>query len=176
MRRLLTTACLAGLLLPIAAATPALAEKPLPGGANSVQETFDAWTVSCAHQNNAKRCALAQQQVDQHSRERVLAIELSVAPGDKLRGTLILPFGLALEKAIKLQIDDAPPASTLRVRTCVPIGCLVNLSFDSHFVAALRKGTSLKVNAVADGGKEADFAISLKGFPAALDRMTELTK
>ncbi|MBZ9742191.1 MULTISPECIES: invasion associated locus B family protein [unclassified Mesorhizobium] len=43
-------------------------------------------------------------------------------------------------------------------------------------MAALRKGTSLKVKVVADSGKETDFALSLKGFPGALDKTAALLK
>lgn len=168
----------AGLWLPIAAAMPAMAQTQavLPGGASSIEETFDAWTVNCSEQKGAKHCALSQQQVDQKSQQRMIAIELSAAPAGKVQGNLILPFGLALDQGVRLQIDTAAAASPLPIRTCVPIGCLVSLAFDAKFVAALRKGTSLKVNAVADGGKAANFSISLKGFPAALDRTAALAK
>ncbi|MDP1909833.1 MAG: invasion associated locus B family protein, partial [Hyphomicrobium sp.] len=149
---------------------------PLPGGASSIQETFDAWTVNCAEQKGAKHCSMAQEQVDQHSRQRVIAIELGVAPAGKIKGTLILPFGLALAHGVRLQIDSAPAEPTLPIRTCVPIGCLVSLTFDAKSVAALRKATTLKVEAVADSGNAADFSISLKGFPAALDRTAALAK
>ncbi|WP_263493422.1 invasion associated locus B family protein [Mesorhizobium sp. ES1-6] len=43
-------------------------------------------------------------------------------------------------------------------------------------MAALRNGTSLKVKVVADGGKETNLALSLKGFPSALDRTAALLK
>lgn len=178
MSALFRTACLAGLWMSLMAATPAMAETPssLPGGASSIQETFDAWMVTCSEQKGAKHCALSQQQVDQHSRQRVIAIELSVARAGKVKGTLILPFGLALAEGVRLQIDAAPAEPPLPIRTCVPIGCLVSLTFDAKSVAALRKAAILKVAAVADGGKAANFSISLKGFPAALDRTAGLAK
>lgn len=55
-----------------------------------------------------------------------------------------------------------------------PRGCVVDLSVDSGTLAALRKGSSLKVKVVADGGKETNLALSLKGFPSALDKTTAL--
>jgi invasion protein IalB len=177
MRALFRTAWLAGLWIPLLAAPPALAEtpSPLPGGASSIQETFDAWTVNCAVQKGAKHCSMAQEQVDQHSRQRVIAIELGIAAG-KVEGTLILPFGLALAHGVQLQIDSAPAEPPRPIRTCIPVGCLVSLTFDAKSVAALRKATTLKVAAVADSGKAANFSISLKGFPAALDRTIALAK
>jgi invasion protein IalB len=168
----------AGLLAAIAAAAPAAAQTSagLPGGANSLQETFENWTVACVLQDAVKRCALSQQQTDQQSHQRVLAIELNTFSADKADGVLVLPFGLALDSGVTLQVDDAPAGPTLRFRTCLPVGCVVPLSFDGKFVSTLRKGGALKVNAFADGGKDAAFTISLKGFPAALDRTTALAK
>ncbi len=169
---------LAGLLAAIAATAPVAAQTSgaLPGGANSLQETFESWTVACVQQSAGKRCALSQQLTDEQSRQRMLAIELSAPSADTVDGTLVLPFGLALDSGVTLQIDEAPAGRPLRFRTCLPVGCLVALSFDATEAAALRKGAALKVNAVADGGKDAVFTISLKGYPAALDRMTTLAQ
>jgi invasion protein IalB len=172
------TARVAGLLAAIALAAPVGAQTSgtLPGGANSVQETFENWIVACVQQGAAKHCALSQQQADQQSRQRVLAIELTASSPDAVAGTLLLPFGLALDSGVTLQIDDAPAGAPLRFRTCLPAGCLIPLSFDAARAATLRKGANLRVNAVADGGKDAVFTISLKGYPAALDRMIALAK
>jgi invasion protein IalB len=172
------TARLAGLLAAIALAASAGAQTSgaLPGGANSLQETFENWIVACVQQGAGKHCALSQQQADQQSHQRVLAIELTASSPDAVAGTLVLPFGLALDSGVTLQIDDAPAGAPVRFRTCLPGGCLVPLSFDAARASALRKGANLRVNAVADGGKDAVFTISLKGYPAALDRMIALTK
>lgn len=158
---------------PIAAAETAPAT--LPGGATSLQETFSDWQVGCVVQGSVKRCAITQEQVNQQSRQRVLAAELTLA-GDKLDGVLLMPFGLALDKGVALQIDDQPATSTLRFRTCVPGGCLVPLNFDGKTVAALRVGSVLKLRAAADGGQDQLYTISLKGFAPALDRIAVLSK
>ncbi|MBZ9811081.1 MULTISPECIES: invasion associated locus B family protein [unclassified Mesorhizobium] len=152
-------------------------EAGLPGGATSLREGHGDWTVSCnvTTQNGAaaKACALSQEQTDAQSRQRVLAME--VRPnGEMVQGTLILPFGLALDQGVTLQIDDGVVLPALRFRTCLPGGCLVDLSFEGDTLAALRNGTSLKVKVVADGGKETNLALSLKGFPGALDRTAAL--
>jgi invasion protein IalB len=167
----------AALTIAIAATAPLAAQTAaeLPGGANSLQETYENWTVSCSLQGGAKRCALSQQELDQQSRQRVLAIELAPL-ADKADGTLVLPFGLLIDRGVTLRVDDSAPLPILRFRTCVPAGCLVTLAFDAKFVAELRKGAALKINAIADGGKDAAFSISLKGFPAAFDRTAALTK
>jgi invasion protein IalB len=141
-----------------------------------LQEMHGDWRVACAQPSGKKVCALSQQQTDKDTRQLLLAIELNAAAAEKAEGTLILPFGLALERPITLQIDEAVAGPTLHVRTCLPVGCLVSLTFDPTMTALLRKGTVLTVKATADGGQQMAFKISLKGFSDALDRTAALTK
>lgn len=151
----------------------------LPGGASTLRESYGDWIVSCAVRkvNGAagKACVLAQEQVDRRSKQRVLAIELrpKSAGAD---GTLALPFGLALEKGISLQIDEGQALPELTFRTCVPTGCLASVNLNGNAISSLRKGKSLGINVVADGGREMKFAISLNGFSGALDRTITLLK
>ncbi len=149
---------------------------PLPGGASSLNETYKDWQVSCTLQGNLKRCSMSQQQVNQQSRQRMLAIEITTVATNKSEGILMLPFGLALDAGVKLQIDDGGTGQPIRFRTCLPAGCLVPLSFDAATVAGLRRATALKVIATADGGTATPFSISLQGFGTALDRIAVLTK
>ena len=98
------------------------------------------------------------------------------AAGNMVSGTLVLPFGLALESGVTLQIDEKPAMAPVRFRTCIPAGCLVNVTFDAPALATLRAGAALKIKAVADGGAAAPFSISLQGFGAALDRVATLSR
>jgi invasion protein IalB len=146
----------------------------LPGGASSLNETYKDWRATCAQQGNQKRCVLSQVQAQQNG-QRVLAIELNAPNGNTVSGTLVLPFGLALDSGVTFQIDDKPAMQPLRFRTCVPAGCLVSVTFEAPTLVALRAGTALKVRAVADGGGATPFSISLQGFATALDRMAVLS-
>jgi invasion protein IalB len=147
----------------------------LPGGASSLQETFGDWQVACMVQGAEKHCATTQEQVNQQSHQRVFAVEIGSA-GEKLEGVLLMPFGLSLDRGISLQIDDQPAQPVLRFRTCLPGGCLVPLTFDAKTAALLRSGTTLKAKAVAEGGPEQVYTISLKGFSQAIDRVAVLIK
>ncbi|QCI66762.1 invasion associated locus B family protein [Phreatobacter stygius] len=160
---------------PAAAPAAAPVASTLPGGASSLQETYQDWQVACLQQGAGKRCALSQQQADPQSRQRVLAIELTTV-ADKAEGVLVLPFGLALDKGVTLQIDDGPVGQPLRFRTCLPAGCLVPLSFDARAVATLRRGTAIKAKVTTDDGRETTFSISLKGLAPALDRTAVLLR
>lgn len=151
------------------------AASSLPGGASSLNETYKDWRVACVQQGTAKRCVLSQVQAQQNG-QRVLAIELNTPGGKLISGTLVLPFGLALDSGVTFQIDEKPEMQPVRFRTCMPGGCLVSIAFDAPTLAALRAGTALKINAVADGGAAAPFSISLQGFATALDRVAALSR
>lgn len=146
-----------------------------PGGATSLQETYQDWRVTCQVANNVKRCVLVQQQ-NQQNGQHVLAIELSAPSGHTVAGILALPLGLALDAGVTFQIDEKPAMPPMRLRTCVPVGCLVNISFDAATVTALRAGTTLKIKATADGGAPLPLSISLRGFGTALDRVRALSR
>jgi invasion protein IalB len=169
--RILAVAALA-----VVSGTPITAQtSSLPGGASSLNETYKDWTVACAQTGATKRCVLSQVQTQQN-RQRVLAVELNAPAGNTVSGTLVLPFGLALDSGVAFQIDDKPAMAPVRFRTCIPTGCLVNVTFDAAMIVALRSGTALKVKAVADGGAAAPFSISLQGFGTALDRVAALSR
>lgn len=147
----------------------------LPGGATSLNETYADWVVACQVANNAKRCVMSQQQ-NQQNGQRVLALELNAPSGNTVSGTLVLPFGLALDPGVTFQIDDKPAMQPLRFRTCVPAGCLVPVTFDAPTLVVLRAAAALKIKAVADGGTAAPFAIPLQGLSTALDRLEALSR
>ncbi len=147
----------------------------LPGGASSLNETYQDWSVACVQDTSAKRCVLSQVQAQQNG-QRLLAIELNAPSVNSVSGTLVLPFGLALEPGVTYQIDDKPAMQPVHFHTCIPVGCLVSVTFDAPTLAALRAGAALKVKAVAVGGAAAPFSISLQGFGTALDRVETLAR
>ena len=147
----------------------------LPGGASQLQETHGDWRVACAQQAQKPVCVLSQQQSDKDSRQLVVAIELRATGTGKAEGTLVLPFGLAVTKPVTVQVDDGA-STTLSFRTCVPVGCVVPLTFEPLTIAALRKGSVLSVKATADNAQQVAFKISLNGFGTAFDRTAALSK
>jgi invasion protein IalB len=148
----------------------------LPGGANSLQEAHGDWRVACAPENTQTKCAISQQLFDKDSRQRILAIELHASTADQAIGTIVLPFGLTLEKGITLQIDEAAKVPPRYFRTCLPTGCIVPVTFDSASIAAMRSAHTLSVKATGDIGQEIAFVVSLNGFGSALDRAVALSK
>jgi invasion protein IalB len=148
----------------------------LPGGATSLQETYDDWLVQCATQQTGKACAMQQEQRAQETGQRVLAIELRPA-GTGVEGVVILPFGLALAKGATVQVDEGKVSAPLAFSTCLPAGCVAPLTFNAEMLQGLRKGSALKINVTPDGGGEPiALSVSLKGFSAAFDRTAVLVK
>lgn len=179
MIKALTLLPLIGTLLavsPVMAQGTPPASPALPGGASSLQETYEDWSVVCAQPNGQKTCAMSQQQLDGRTRQRVMAIELTAPGAGKVDGVLLLPFGLSFEQGVTLQIDEMAAGPALRFRTCLASGCLVPVSFDAKMIASLRKAASLKIKANSDNGQEVALALSLKGFGGALDRVATLMK
>jgi invasion protein IalB len=163
-----------------AAVAFAVAQEPtLPGGAASLRETHGDWAVACAVQTQnskkTKSCVLSQEQFAKETRQRVVAIELKPTAGG-VKGMLVLPFGLALDKGVTYQLDEGQPGTVQRFRTCLPAGCLVAIDFDARVANSLKSAKVLRIKAVADGGQDTAFSISLKGFPGAFDRTVALMK
>ena len=165
------------LILPLAG--PAPADTGLPGGATSLQETYDSWTVSCRMADGGgktvKQCALSQTQIDKSSGKHLL--EVDVAPnGTGAAVTLVLPFGLDLGQGVALQLDAAAPSAPVPFATCLPVGCIARAALDDKALAAYRAGSTLRLKARAEGGNGIDFTVGLKGFSAAFDRVAALLK
>jgi invasion protein IalB len=137
-----------------------------------------------AAQPAGRICTMLQQLTVTQGGQRVLAIELRPSPAGtsggaanaSADGVMMLPFGLALSRGVSLQIDTVslPPVS---IRTCLPAGCVAPLHFDAQAFAALRRAAALKVRVSPDdGGADAQWAISLKGFGPAFDRLAVLQR
>jgi invasion protein IalB len=160
----------AGLATGLIVATSTLAAGGLPGGASSLTESYGDWAVACttADEGAAKvGCAISQQQATQQG-ERFLSIELHL-DADSAQGILILPFGLNVGAGVRFQVDDGAPTER-PFRTCLPVGCVVELRLDAATLDAFRAGKAFDVVAQADKGGDATFAISLKGVADALAR------
>ncbi|QUS40502.1 invasion associated locus B family protein [Tardiphaga alba] len=155
-------------------ATKAMA---LPGGSSSLQETFEGWTLQCAATEAGRACNVQQQQRHRESKQLVLAVELATGANGAVSGAFVLPFGLRLASGAVLQIDDLPVSQPIAFSTCLPVGCVVPLTFDKAAITRLRSAKALKVTAAAnEDGKAVPFAVSLNGLPAALDRLAALSQ
>lgn len=132
------------------------AAQALPGGASEIQETHGDWRVTCASPDGTTVLRVHAAADRQGQSTLVIGIELKPTSATKAEGTIILPFGLAVDKAVAMRIDDGT-TQTAHFRTCLPVGCVVPVVFDDTLVASLRKGAILNVTATTDNGREAGF-------------------
>ncbi|MDR1990687.1 MAG: invasion associated locus B family protein [Acidobacteriaceae bacterium] len=179
---LTTTPAAAQARPPASGTAPASSTTPTPAGGvatvepTSLQENYDDWAVSCLVRDGKKVCGMSQQQVDKDRGQRVLALEITSITAEQAEGNLLLPFGLAVNTPITLQVDGTAFGSALPYRTCLAGGCLVSVKVERANLGRLRSGTSLTVHATVDGGQSITFTLSLKGFGAAFDRTAVLLK
>ncbi|MFQ0815915.1 invasion protein [Brucella anthropi] len=160
----------------LAASTLGAAAASLPGGASTLTETYQDWTIACQAQKETTNCTMSQAQNSSQTGQRVLTVELRNMAGGKTEGVLLMPFGLDLAKGASLKIDQSE-APALRYSTCLPQGCLAPLSFDAKEVAKLKTAGNLNITATAlSPSQPVAFKVSLKGFGSALDRIAALTK
>ena len=146
----------------------------LPGGASTLTETFEDWTVACSSGNSSTQCVVSQTHAQKNG-QRVLDIRMSpVADTDGNNASLTLPFGLEFSRGVTVQLDDGKPGKPFSFKTCLPGGCLVPLSLDKTMTDAMRKGTALKLTATSIQNTAVPLIVSLKGFGAALDRASTL--
>lgn len=159
-------------------AAPAAAPSPLPGGASSIQESYEDWRVLCSVANNAKQCTIQQVQLDTKTGQRVLAVELVPNGDGGASGNLIMPFGLQLDAGVALALDAGASGKPLPFKTCIASGCLVPLTLSANTIAALRVGKQLKLTtrSIDVNAKPLVFPVSLNGFGAALDRAVAILK
>ncbi|WP_338723097.1 invasion associated locus B family protein [Devosia sp. XK-2] len=173
-----TRLCLASVAaLAISTSIASAQEAGLPGNASSLRESHGDWQVTCAVPEGVVHCAMSQTQVNGESRQRVVSIELANG-GDTIavNGALVLPFGLDLASGVALRLDEASTGAAQPFRTCLPVGCVVDVAFEANTVASIRAGSRLDVIATTDRGQEMIFTISLSGFSSAHDRVSELLR
>lgn len=171
--RLRQLLCLATLAM-IMPAVPAMAQG-LPNGVSNLQETYEDWRLTCAMRENRPACLVTQDQSQQNG-QRLLTAEFQPQADGRAIINLLLPFGILFDAGVAASIDGQPPLSTLRIRTCLPTGCIAVFAADTAILAKLRAGSRLNLKVITASNSNLDFPISLKGLSAAFDRANALIK
>ncbi|MCE2563116.1 invasion associated locus B family protein [Komagataeibacter sp. FNDCF1] len=147
----------------------------LPGGATSINETYQDWRVICQQADKRAGCIMVQQVIDQKTRKTVMNMELST-DRQGLRGIVLLPFGLDLGKGIALKVDNTVLGQPIAFRTCLPAGCIAPLSFDVSALSHLQASKTMQIAAVSVRGQNIAFPVSLNGFFNAFGRIKAISK
>lgn len=151
-----------------------VSEHVLPGGASSLNETYQDWRLICQQTATASRCAISQQEFDGKTHQRIVSIELT-SSANQMSGVVVLPFGLALNKGAELHADGKTLGNILNFSTCVPAGCLVPVSFDHTQLDTLQMAKKVEVKFSTLTGQQITLPISNKGLDKAVNRLAALS-
>lgn len=171
---LVLTLCLAATVrAPVVLAQSEAVEQP-----DQLTESYQDWLVRCrrADADSDIGCEMVQQLTAASSGQTVL--QLRIAPGGEDGahiGILLVPLAILVQQPITLSVDGETLLEA-RVSSCVQAGCIAPFNIDQDQWTRLRSGGSLAVRLATAGTREIyEAALSLAGFTAASNRLTELS-
>ena len=173
---------LSGLALTALFSGAALAQAQAPAAAPQAVgqpeiKTIGDWAVRCYPVQSASPCDMFQQQNEKDSQQRILALSLAYIPHlDRHAIQVVVPLGISIPKGVVIHTASFT-SQPMAYRRCDRAGCYVEMLVDNSMIDQIgRGGDSAMVKITADDGKSYDLKISLNGFSAAHDSMTELAK
>lgn len=175
-----TLSLLSGVILGALVSGAALAQAPAapaaPPPPPEVKNIGD-WLVRCYPAQTQSPCDMYQQQNDAKSNQRVLAVSLAYIPHlDKHAIQISVPLGVSIQRGVVLQAGSYT-SPLMPYRRCDRGGCYVEMLLDNSVVDQLNHaGDNALLKVTADDGKNYQLKLSLNGFTAAHDSMTEQAK
>ncbi|MQB12790.1 invasion associated locus B family protein [Agrobacterium sp. ICMP 6402] len=172
----------------VGVATNALAQEAAKIAA-PLHEVYGSWQLACAA--SAKKdeadpnvsvvaekpvCAIAQVQLEEKTRKLVVSVEFRIDDPkmpDRLSGTFVMPFGLAVTKLFSVKSGNVR-LQEVQVSTCLPVGCIVSFTPFVELVSALEAGKTLTIEAPDLQGRTVSFQLQAAGFSEALKRLGNL--
>lgn len=152
----------------------ALALAAAPALALEDGQQFKDWTVRCEqNQGNVPKCLIFQTLADQEEDRPVLQISVGYpAPNSNPAAMIIVPLGVALEPGMEIQVDQEPP---IRVpfNHCNQMGCVVGFAMPPELIAAFKRGAVSRVSVFDLTGKQINLSVSLQGFTAGFDGISQ---
>lgn len=169
---LVLTLCLAATAsAPVVLAQSSAVERP-----DQLTESYRDWVVRCRRGDTGDvGCEMVQQLTTASDGQTVLQLRIAPGADGGHIGMLLLPLGILVQQPITLGVD-ADVLLEARVRSCVQTGCVAPFNIGQDEWARLRSGEALSVQVATANTREIyEAALSLAGFTAASDRLTELS-
>lgn len=155
-----------------------------------LHEVYGSWQLACAApakkddadpnapagEGEKPLCAIAQVQLEGKTRKLVVSVEFRLDDQkmpDKLSGTFVMPFGLAVTKLFSVKSGNMR-LQEVQVSTCLPVGCIVSFTPFVELISALKAGKSLTIEAPDLQGRTVSFQLQAEGFSEALKRLEVL--
>lgn len=144
--------------------------------AETSEANKEAWFIRCSGETPAEEletkrgaCEMVQRQSMAETGQRVMEFAIGYpADAETARGVLILPLGIFLPAGAQMQVDDGE-TFTFQIRTCVPGGCIANLTFTEEVLEIFKSGKTATVTMAQDAEKTVSLEIPLNGFAKSLD-------
>ncbi|HXR95355.1 MAG TPA: invasion associated locus B family protein [Rhizomicrobium sp.] len=173
---LLSGAFLSALISGAALAQAPAAAPAAPPPPPEVKNIGD-WAVRCFPSQTQSPCDMYQQQNDAKSGQRVLAVSLAYIPHvDKHAIQISVPLGVSIPRGVVIQAGSYT-SPVMPYRRCDRAGCYVEMLIENPVVDQLsHAGDNALIKLTADDGKNYELKLSLNGFSAAHDSMTEQAK
>ena len=154
------------------AQAPAAAAPPPP----EVKSVGD-WLVRCYPTQSQSPCDMFQQANDAKSNQRILAVSIAYIPRlDKHAIQISVPLGVSITRGAAI-LAGSYTSPAMPYRRCDRAGCYVEMLIDNSVVDQLSHASDpALIKVTADDGKNYELKLSLNGFTAAHDSMSEQAK
>ncbi len=130
-----------------------------------------AWEVQCAQGGAVPACKATQTIVVAETRQLLLAVSVSKAAADQNSPMLVhLPHGLFIPAGVTVGLDGGA-ADKLDVQTCDAQGCYAGVGLAPDKIAAISKGSQLKITFEDLKKQKIVVAVPLNGFQAAYKKL-----
>jgi len=152
------------------AQAPAPAAPPAPPEVKQIGD----WQVRCFPVQSPSPCDMFQQQGDERTKQRILALSIAFDPLANMHLIqIVVPLGISVGPGVVIHTNTYT-SKVMPYRRCDRAGCYVERPLDNDVIQQLtRAGDSAMVKIVADDGKKYDLKVPLNGFAAAHDSMSE---
>ena len=152
------------------AQAPAPAAPPAPPEVKQIGD----WQVRCFPVQSPSPCDMFQQQGDERTKQRILALSIAFDPLANMHLIqIVVPLGISVGPGVVIHTNTYT-SKVMPYRRCDRAGCYVERPLDNDVIQQLtRAGDSAMVKIVADDGKKYDLKVPLNGFSAAHDSMSE---
>lgn len=132
-----------------------------------------AWRVECNGDGRSLECRAIQQIFQRDARQQLSPVATVAARFDPAAKagvmSIFLPLGLNLTEAVLIKVDNGSPERQ-PFQTCGNTSCVVTMTTNDKFLAAMRTGTDLKITVQDASKKPIELSLPLLGFGIAYDK------
>lgn len=128
--------------------------------------SYDDWRLTCPSADTADAsCELSTDVVDrsQGTPNAIARAAITTDKDGKQTIGFVLPFGVALEAGMGLQIGK-DPVKVIQFRTCNSAGCIATTPFDEALATSLKNADDAQVMFAGLDGKRVSAPVSFKGY------------